>query len=150
MQAAQKSQFTVIEYWVGVVNRGMESKSRPLHTGRLNLKECTFKRLVGWNSIIQESYNKAGAKLKVKKWQIEHLKPQDQDQGSQPIIFSIKRFTFFHSAGEIAQLEKIGKPHPHFPVNHLFFHSECVVQSRINLCQIRKLKRPKNISVNHL
>ena len=57
---------------------------------------------------------------------------------------------FFHSAGEIAQLEKIGKPHPHFPVNHLFFYSECVVQSRINLCQIKKLKRPKNISVSPL
>ena len=82
--------------------------------------------------------------MKVKKWQ-----PQDQDQGSQPIIFSIKRFTFFHSAGEIAQLEKIGKPHPYFPVNHLFFYSECV-QSRINLCQIKKLKRPKNIPVSPL
>ena len=87
--------------------------------------------------------------MKVRKWQIEHLKPQDQDQGSQPIIFSIYRFTFFHSAGEIAQLEKIGKPHPHFPVNHLFFYSECV-QPRINLCQIKKLKRPKNISVRRM
>ena len=89
-------------------------------------------------------------KLNVRKWQIVHLKSQDQDQGSQPIIFSINRFTFFTQPGEIAQLEKIGKPHPHFLVNHLFFYSECVVQSRINLCQIKKLKRPKNFSVSSL